>query len=202
MRHAHVSNCVNLWDTDIVAFKQKGLEMTEVLEPKVQVDESVVAQFAAEANKFTDAVKEMTAPMESFVEMMQKITRYADSIYKSVPAVSFPAIGGVMQEHDVCTVKPSEDGSVRVSGSGGPYIEYNLQSTITDNIRKLMKQRGAKHADLAKALGVSTSTVSQKLTDRISWTLTDMKRAAKYFNVYPAALLVAGQGFEPWTSGL
>lgn len=47
---------------------------------------------------------------------------------------------------------------------------------------------------------VSPSALSQKMNNRLQWTAADIEKAAEFFGVEPA-VLVAGHGFEPWTSG-
>ncbi|THG24946.1 helix-turn-helix transcriptional regulator [Bifidobacterium pseudolongum] len=81
--------------------------------------------------------------------------------------------------------------------SGG----MSLQDVVTRNIKIAMVIKGAKQKDLADALGVNRSAISQKMTRRVNWNLEDIEKASGFFHVKPEAL-VAGQGFEPWTSGL
>lgn len=47
---------------------------------------------------------------------------------------------------------------------------------------------------------MSHSTLSHKMNNRLQWKAEDIEKAAAFFRV-DAAALVAGQGFEPWTSG-
>ncbi len=63
-----------------------------------------------------------------------------------------------------------------------------------------MTLRNVKQKDLANALGVDRSSISQKMTRRVAWSLEDIEKASDFFHVKPEAL-VAGHGFEPWTSG-
>lgn len=63
-----------------------------------------------------------------------------------------------------------------------------------------MALRGVNQKDLAKVLGIATSSMSQKFTGKTLWNLVDIEKASGFFNVKPEAL-VAGHGFEPWTSG-
>ena len=77
----------------------------------------------------------------------------------------------------------------------------DLQAIVTRNIRVAMALRGANQKDLAKVLGIATSSMSQKFTGKTLWNLVDIEKASGFFNVKPEAL-VAGHGFEPWTSGL
>ena len=78
--------------------------------------------------------------------------------------------------------------------------EYDLQEIVTRNIKVALALRGLNQKDLANVLGIATSSLSQKFTGRNRWNLEDISKAARFFNVEPAAL-VAGHGFEPWTSG-
>ncbi len=79
--------------------------------------------------------------------------------------------------------------------------ETSLQDIVTRNMRIAMAARNVKQKDLATALGVERSSISQKMTRRVNWSLEDIEKASGFFHVKPEAL-VAGQGFEPWTSGL
>ena len=54
---------------------------------------------------------------------------------------------------------------------------------------------------LAKALGQASSSISLKMRGKLTWSLEDIEKASGFFDVKPEAL-VAGHGFEPWTSGL
>lgn len=76
----------------------------------------------------------------------------------------------------------------------------DLQAIVTRNIRFAMALRGVNQKDLAKVLGIATSSMSQKFTGKTLWNLVDIEKASGFFNVKPEAL-VAGHGFEPWTSG-
>ena len=76
----------------------------------------------------------------------------------------------------------------------------DLQAIVTRNIRVAMALRGVNQKDLAKVLGIATSSMSQKFTGKTLWNLVDIEKASGFFNVKPEAL-VAGHGFEPWTSG-
>ena len=76
----------------------------------------------------------------------------------------------------------------------------SLQDVVTRNMRVAMALRGVNQTKLAEALGVDRSAISQKMTRRVAWSLEDIEKASGFFNVNPEAL-VAGHGFEPWTSG-
>ena len=76
----------------------------------------------------------------------------------------------------------------------------SLQDVVTRNMRVAMALRGVNQTKLAEALGVDRSAISQKMTRRVAWSLEDIEKASGFFKVNPEAL-VAGHGFEPWTSG-
>ena len=75
----------------------------------------------------------------------------------------------------------------------------SLQDIVTRNMKVAMTLRNVKQKDLANALGVDRSSISQKMTRRVAWSLEDIEKASDFFHVKPEAL-VAGHGFEPWTS--
>ena len=76
-----------------------------------------------------------------------------------------------------------------------------IQDIVTRNMKVAMALHNVNQQKLADALGVSRSSISQKMTHRVVWSLEDIEKASELFNVSPEAL-VAGHGFEPWTSGL
>lgn len=67
----------------------------------------------------------------------------------------------------------------------------DLQAIVTRNIRVAMALRGVNQKDLAKVLGIATSSMSQKFTGKTLWNLVDIEKASGFFNVKPEAL-VAG----------
>lgn len=73
----------------------------------------------------------------------------------------------------------------------------SLQDIVTRNMKVAMTLRNVKQKDLANALGVDRSSISQKMTRRVAWSLEDIEKASDFFHVKPEAL-VAGHGFEPW----
>ena len=79
--------------------------------------------------------------------------------------------------------------------------KMSLQEVVSRNIRLFMVVRGVNQRELAEALGVTQPMVSYKLRGSTAWLLGDIEKASELFNVSPEAL-VAGHGFEPWTSGL
>ena len=62
-----------------------------------------------------------------------------------------------------------------------------------------MTLRNVKQKDLANALGVDRSSISQKMTRRVAWSLEDIEKASDFFHVKPEAL-VSGDDLNPWTS--
>ena len=80
--------------------------------------------------------------------------------------------------------------------------KMSLQDTVTLNLKMLMLTRALKQEDLAKMLGISRPAVSQKFTGKHSWSLVDIEKAAEFFNIEPATLVVGPQGLEPWTQRL
>lgn len=72
----------------------------------------------------------------------------------------------------------------------------SLQDIVTRNMKVAMTLRNVKQKDLANALGVDRSSISQKMTRRVAWSLEDIEKASDFFHVKPEAL-VAGHGFEP-----
>ena len=79
--------------------------------------------------------------------------------------------------------------------------DFDLQSVVTKNIKVALVLHNANQRDLAVALDMHPSAISQKMTGRVDWSLTDIAKAAHFFGVRPERL-VAGSGFEPETSGL
>lgn len=91
-------------------------------------------------------------------------------------------------------------------------IGLTLQTTISRNMRIALGYNAKNQADLARAFGVSRTTISQKMVGKVNWTIEDMERAGRYLNIEPAWFLrthdidapefVGPQGLEPWTGGL
>lgn len=76
----------------------------------------------------------------------------------------------------------------------------DLQSVVTRNMRVALALRGRNQKDLAGAIGITEPSLSAKFKGKTLWNLVDIEKASGFFNVKPEAL-VAGHGFEPWTSG-
>ena len=97
------------------------------------------------------------------------------------------------------------------------------------NVNLMINARHLQKKDLAKALGIAPQTISKKLRSEITWTINETQAAADFLHTDVATLLnpnlttsellginktaapdgsedggqvVAGHGFEPWTSGL
>ncbi|WP_428888067.1 helix-turn-helix domain-containing protein [Bifidobacterium dentium] len=76
----------------------------------------------------------------------------------------------------------------------------NLQDRVTLNIKILLALRSSNQKKLAEGIGLSATTLSEKFSGKIRWNLDDIENASEFLHVNPEAL-VAGHGFEPWTSG-
>lgn len=67
-------------------------------------------------------------------------------------------------------------------------------------MKVLIAIRQTSQKDLAQAMGIAAPTLSQKFSGRTRWNMDDIEKASDFLDVKPEAL-VAGHGFEPWTSG-
>lgn len=81
-----------------------------------------------------------------------------------------------------------------------PSTELTLQQIVSRNMRMALGYYNTDQKTLAKALGQASSSISLKMRGKLTWSLEDIEKASGFFNVKPEAL-VAGHGFEPWTSG-
>ena len=96
------------------------------------------------------------------------------------------------------------------------------------NTNMILSNSGLMKKDLAKAMGLSPQSMASRLQSKADWTIDETCAAADFFGVPLMALLdenltpakameyiknrrsdngndgqlVAGHGFEPWTSGL
>ena len=96
------------------------------------------------------------------------------------------------------------------------------------NANMILSNSGLMKKDLAKAMGLSPQSMASRLQSKADWTIDETCAAADFFGVPLMALLdenltpakaieyiknrrsdngndgqvVAGHGFEPWTSGL
>ena len=75
-------------------------------------------------------------------------------------------------------------------------ISDELQQIITDNMFWLKRRSMVRQADLAKGLGISQPTLSQKYSRTIAWTINDLAKAAVFFKV-PVSYLVTDNFIEP-----
>lgn len=102
--------------------------------------------------------------------------------------------------------------------------EYSADEAIGVFVNDLMFRRKITQKMLAKAMGISSQAVSQKIRGQIGWSVTDLFTVAEFFSIEVADLLprripqtqetsglfsrtegsnsVAGAGFEPATFGL
>ena len=91
-------------------------------------------------------------------------------------------------------------------------IGLTLQTTISRNMRIALGYNAKNQADLARAFGVSRTTISQKMVGKVNWTIEDMERAGRFLDIEPAWFLrshdidapqfVGPVGLEPTTGGL
>lgn len=79
---------------------------------------------------------------------------------------------------------------------------HSLRNNVATNIKVAMAMTNVYQKDLAQVLGITQPTLSSKLAGKTTWTLDDIEKVSSFFHVNPETLLVAGHGFEPWTSGL
>ena len=106
--------------------------------------------------------------------------------------------------------------------------QAKAQDIVAMNVNLMISARHIQKKDLAKALGIAPQTISKKLRSEITWTINETQAAADFLHTDVATLLdpsltqgellgykktaapddgnggqlVAGHGFEPWTSGL
>lgn len=71
-----------------------------------------------------------------------------------------------------------------------------LNETIRRTVRTLMGYRGIKGPEVYKRLGISSNSMSNKMTGRTEFTLSEVAVMAEIFKV-PAALLVTGITIDP-----
>ena len=71
-----------------------------------------------------------------------------------------------------------------------------LQLTITENIYMLKRRTKVKQEVLAKALHISQSTLSQKFSGQVRWSISDLAYAADFFEV-SAAWLISNNFISP-----
>lgn len=64
-----------------------------------------------------------------------------------------------------------------------------FRKTVSSNLKIQMALSGVTQGQLADALSVTQSSVSQKLRGVITWTLDDIARASKFFRVPPTSLV-------------
>lgn len=53
----------------------------------------------------------------------------------------------------------------------------SLQDIVTRNMKVAMTLRNVKQKDLANALGVDRSSISQKMTRRVAWSLEEYRKS-------------------------
>ncbi|RHC31504.1 XRE family transcriptional regulator [Bifidobacterium adolescentis] len=92
------------------------------------------------------------------------------------------------------------DEKTNINQSAGNNADMNfsdeLQQIITDNMFWLKRRSKVRQSDLAKGLGISQPTLSQKYSRAIAWTINDLAKAAVFFEV-PVSYLVTNNFIEP-----
>nr|UVY22812.1 MAG: helix-turn-helix domain protein [Bacteriophage sp.] len=109
-----------------------------------------------------------------------------------------------------------------------PSATLRRQDVVAMNTNMILSNSGLMKKDLAKAMGLSPQSMASRLQSKADWTIDETCAAADFFGVPLMALLdenltpakameyiknrrsdngnggqvVAGHGFEPWTSGL
>ena len=64
-----------------------------------------------------------------------------------------------------------------------------IQDIVTRNMKIAMAVNDTNQQTLANELGISRSSVSQKMTHRVIWSLEDIEKAGKFFRISPAKFL-------------
>ena len=108
-----------------------------------------------------------------------------------------------------------------------PSATLRRQDVVAMNTNMILSNSGLMKKDLAKAMGLSPQSMASRLQSKADWTIDETCAAADFFGVPLMALLdenltpakameyiknrrsdngndgqlVAGHGFEPWTSG-
>ena len=109
-----------------------------------------------------------------------------------------------------------------------PSATLRRQDVVAMNTNMILSNSGLMKKDLAKAMGLSPQSMASRLQSKADWTIDETCAAADFFGVPLMALLdenltpakameyiknrrsdngtdgqlVAGHGFDPWTSGL
>ena len=65
----------------------------------------------------------------------------------------------------------------------------NTEQIISWNVKILLTAQGKSQADLARILGISRATMTNKLKSRISWSLLDAVKTARFLNTTVDTLL-------------
>jgi transcriptional regulator with XRE-family HTH domain len=77
--------------------------------------------------------------------------------------------------------------------SGG---RRSLNDVVCEEVRVMMVRKGARQADVARALGVAQSGVSERLRGKREWTLSELEVLARLWQV-PVAHLLGMTGENP-----
>lgn len=65
----------------------------------------------------------------------------------------------------------------------------SIQDIVTRNMKIAMAVNDTNQQTLANELGISRSSVSQKMTHRVIWSLEDIEKAGRFFRISPARFL-------------
>ena len=65
----------------------------------------------------------------------------------------------------------------------------SIQDIVTRNMKIAMAVNDTNQQTLANELGISRSSVSQKMTHRVIWSLEDIEKAGRFFRISPAKFL-------------
>jgi len=74
-----------------------------------------------------------------------------------------------------------------------------LSKIVAANVRAEGARRGLTQMEMAKRLGMSRITLSDRYRERTPWTLDEVERLAAFFGVDVLDLVARPKGFEPLT---
>ncbi|BFP57585.1 hypothetical protein SCMC78_73920 (plasmid) [Streptomyces sp. CMC78] len=64
-----------------------------------------------------------------------------------------------------------------------------LEATLNETIKLLMTRTSARQVDVAKALGITRGSLSQRLLGNSGWRVDDLLPVAEFFGLTPVELL-------------
>lgn len=77
----------------------------------------------------------------------------------------------------------------------------DTQQSVTQMVRVQMALRRERQADLAGVLGIGQPSVSNKLSGRTRWSVDDLDRLARHWNMGVADLILGPVAYLPTASG-